>query len=239
MEISDILSDLDSRHQERVPYNENDLESNKGGEAADLQALTRAWVNERGTKELLAWPRDGLITRCNARIQAQISRIEEMTGDMDPKTNFSLVIIQTDVERWRYLVRSYLRARLAKIDKYALFYLSSPHLEARLSELEVAYATQHQQLLHQHYLSSFLGTFPRNLQNLNDAAGGITMIEGPDEQTGVFVRGLGSRRGEETVFVAGRDRDGGGEIGVARGEVVVAKWADVRECVENGEMELV
>jgi GINS complex subunit 4 len=164
-----------------------------------------------------------------------------MTGDMDPKTNFSLIIIQTEVERWKFLVRSYLRARIAKIDKHTLHYLSTPALLERLSETEVAYATRHQQLLHHHYLSSFLGSFPQNLQNLNDTAGGISMISGPDEDGGVFVRGLGSRDigGEGTVIVRGRGRDGDGEVEVERGEVVVARWSDVKDLVEKGEMELV
>jgi GINS complex subunit 4 len=163
-----------------------------------------------------------------------------MTGDMDPKTNFALIIIQTEVERWKFLVRSYLRARIAKIDKHTLHYLSTPELQSRLSEMEVAYATRHQQLLHNHYLSSFLSSFPQQLQNLNDTAGGISMIGGPDEDGGVFVRGLGSRDGGDgAVVVRGRGRDGDGEIEVARGEVVIARWADVKGHVENGEMELV
>lgn len=109
----------------------------------------------------------------------------------------------------------------------------------RLSEQEVAYATRHQQLLHGHYLSSFLGSFPQNLQNLNDVAGGTSMIIGPDGEGGVFVRGLGGKNGEGEVVVRGRGRDGDGEIRVLRGEVVVARWSDVKGLVERGEMELV
>jgi GINS complex subunit 4 len=174
-------------------------------------------------------------------IKKQIELVEQMTGDMDPKTNFSLIIIQTEVERWKFLMRSFLRARIAKIDKHTLHYLSKPAFLERLSETEVAYATRRQQLLHGHYLASFLGSFPQNLQNLNDTAGGTTMIGGPDEEGGVFVRGLGSRSiaGEENVVVRGRGRDGDGEIEVARGEVVVARWSDVRGLVDKGEMELV
>jgi GINS complex subunit 4 len=173
-------------------------------------------------------------------VKLQIETVETMTGDMDPKTNFSLIIIQTEVERWKFLIRSYLRARIAKIDKHALYYLSTPTLQERMSEMEVAYATRHQQLLHNHYLSSFLGSFPIQLQNLNDTAGGISMIGGPDEEGAVFVRGLGARGGgDEGVVVHGRSTDADGEVEVARGEVVVARWADVREHVERGEMELV
>lgn len=38
-----------------------------------------------------------------------------MTGDMDPKTNFALIVIQTELERYKYIVRSYLRSRIAKV----------------------------------------------------------------------------------------------------------------------------
>lgn len=62
-----------------------------------------------------SWPADGLFERVNDRIKHQIERVEEMTGDMDPKTNFALIVIQTELERFKYLVRSYLRARIAKV----------------------------------------------------------------------------------------------------------------------------
>lgn len=61
------------------------------------------------------WPTDGLIERVNLRIRDQIEKVEEMTGDMDPKTNFALILIQTELERWKYLVRGFLRARIAKV----------------------------------------------------------------------------------------------------------------------------
>ena len=70
-------------------------------------------------------PKDGLIERATTRIKDQIEEVEVMTGDMDPKTNFGLIIIQTEVERWKFLLRSYLRARISKIDKHTLHYLST------------------------------------------------------------------------------------------------------------------
>lgn len=62
-----------------------------------------------------SWPNDGLFERINDRIKQQIEKVEDMTGDMDPKTNFALIVIQTELERYKYLVRSYLRARIAKV----------------------------------------------------------------------------------------------------------------------------
>lgn len=48
-------------------------------------------------------------------MKAQIDKVEDLTGDMDPKTNFSLIVIQTELERYKFLVRSYLRVRIAKV----------------------------------------------------------------------------------------------------------------------------
>lgn len=36
---------------------------------------------------------------------------------MDPKTNFALIVIQTELERYKFLVRSYLRTRIAKVSQ--------------------------------------------------------------------------------------------------------------------------
>lgn len=37
---------------------------------------------------------------------------------MDPKANFRLIVIQTELERFKFLVRSFLRARIAKVRSY-------------------------------------------------------------------------------------------------------------------------
>ena len=37
------------------------------------------------------------------------------TASLDPKQNFTLVILQTELERVRFLIRSFLRARIAKV----------------------------------------------------------------------------------------------------------------------------
>ncbi|KAK2683183.1 GINS complex subunit Sld5 [Fusarium oxysporum f. sp. vasinfectum] len=95
MDIDDILRQVDPTSH-RIP-----------SETRDLQALTRLWVAERSAPELLEWPTDGLFERVNARIKSQIEKVEDMTGDMDPKTNFALIVIQTELERYKFLVRSF------------------------------------------------------------------------------------------------------------------------------------
>lgn len=180
-----------------------------------------------------SWPADGLFERVNARIKAQIERVEALTGDMDPRTNFALIVLQTELERWKFLVRSYLRARAAKVDRHALFYLSSSAAASVLSPAELAYATRHQALLHHHYLASFLGSFPDGLQNLNDTSGNVTMIDAPDRDGAVFVRLL------RDAVVEGRGVDADGRMESRRGDIIILRWSDAKPLVESATVELV
>ncbi|MDI1489869.1 MAG: GINS complex subunit, partial [Ramalina farinacea] len=162
-----------------------------------------------------------------------IEVVEDQTGSPDPKANFRLIIIQTELERFKYLVRSFLRTRIAKIDAYLLHYTSSPEARAHLSAAELQYASTHVTLLHQHYHSSFLSQFPASLRNLDDkAAGGISMIDSPDMGKAVFARALRDMDGE--VEVPGTDI----RLAMERGAVVVARWSAVKDLVVNGFCEL-
>ncbi|KAK3356194.1 hypothetical protein B0H65DRAFT_70675 [Neurospora tetraspora] len=221
MDIDDILREVDPvSHQ--IPQ-----------ETRDLQDLTRAWVAERSTPELLPWPSNGLFERINDKIKRQIEKVEEMTGDMDPKTNFALIVIQTELERYKYLVRSFLRTRIAKIDKHLLHYISNDNLRTRMSQIEEAYARRHQLLLHNHYLNSFLGTFPPAMQNLNDTAGNISMIDNPDLDSAVFIRLLK----DAEIECHGVDVDG--VLTGKEGDIVILRWSDAKGLVERGDAELV
>ncbi|KAL5614617.1 hypothetical protein BROUX41_004716 [Berkeleyomyces rouxiae] len=222
MDIDDILREVDPLH------------SSGPDPVDDLQILTRLWVAERSAPELLPWPADGFFERLNDRIKRQIERIEDMTGDMDPKTTFALVVLQTELERFKYLVRSYLRARISKLDKHTLHYLSTRELRELLSEMELAYATRHQALLHNHYLASFLGGFPPELQNLNDTGGGINMVDAPDPDATVFARVL-----SRTASVAGLGTDADNTIEAEQGDVLVLRWASAKPLLQSGVLELV
>ena len=121
MDIDDILAEVGG--QTSAP------------ETRDLQALSRAWVIERGAPEILSWP-DSLMERILQRISrqvepksrsstastctdtldsGQIEQVELQTGNTDPKTNFCLIILQTELERFKFLVRSFLRTRIVKV----------------------------------------------------------------------------------------------------------------------------
>ena len=102
-----------------------------------------------------------------------------------------------------------------------------------MSTSEIQYARSHQALVHAHYHSSFLSSFPANLQRLDDTSGGgISMVEQPELDKAVFVRAL--RDNDEPIEVEGTDI----AFTMQKGAIFVVRWSAVKERVERGEAEL-
>ncbi|PWY91849.1 GINS DNA replication complex subunit Sld5 [Aspergillus sclerotioniger CBS 115572] len=220
MDIDDILASVDRPDA-----------SNPESATLDHQLLTRFWVAERGVSELLPWPA-ALMERMMDRVRNQITQIEDLAASStDPTTalnaattNLTLSILQTDLSRTQYLIRSLLRQRLSKLTSHSMHYLllisrqSQLHPPSQsqdtqqqqqpedsippppdtdvedpspLSKEEVSFLHAHQTLLAGHYGASFLGSFPPQLRRLDDNAGGISMVQGPEGKEVVFVRCLG------------------------------------------------
>lgn len=197
--------------------------------------------------------------RVMGRVQSQISRIEDMAAGMGDglassmsasgggmqNANLILSILQTDLGRTQFLVRSFLRARLAKLTKYATYYLwlTEDRKSAYLSPVEAQFVRNHQALLEEFYGGSFLSAFPAGLRRLDDVSGGASMVEGPDVGSAVVVRCLAELwRNEEDVENAanedGEDTGASVELRMRRGEIWIVRWRDVKAGVERGDVEL-
>ena len=238
LDIDDILADVHSS------YSSNDSLASTAH--IDHQHLTRFWTSERTCPDLLPWPTE-LMQRVMSRVRAQISRIEDLaagiaptntTGASNQNMNLTLSILQTDLSRTQFLIRSLLRQRLAKITKYAMYYLTQLNKDTKetvLSRAEIEYLRGHQSLLGGLYNGSFLEAFPQQLRRLDDTAGGVSMVEGPERRGGVIVRCLGERWGGEEEDV---EEGSAGGLRMRRGEVWVVRWEDVSRGVRDGHLEL-
>ncbi|KAL4973857.1 hypothetical protein BDW66DRAFT_141284 [Aspergillus desertorum] len=119
MEIDDILASVD----------QPDVSSPEST-ALDHQLLTRFWVAERSVPEVLPWPAR-LMDRMMERVRQQIETIEDLAATSSDPTSatgtanatLSLSILQTDLSRTQYLLRSLLRNRLSKLTKHSMHYL--------------------------------------------------------------------------------------------------------------------
>ncbi|KAF8533271.1 hypothetical protein BDD12DRAFT_499993 [Trichophaea hybrida] len=220
MDIDDILQEFDTAAQ---PHDAS----------RDIKDLTLSWIAERTAPEILPF-QTALLDRLTERIRQQIELVETETGNLDPTSNFRLILIQTELERVKYLVRAYLRVRMHKIDKYAFHVLSTPPVRSRLAPSELAYLKSHLALLNNHYLSSFLRNFPEQLRRLDDKAGGITMVEEPDMDSAVFCRVVKDVK-DAIVRIPGTDA----EFELRMDDLYVVRYSAVREFVMKGEVELI
>jgi GINS complex subunit 4 len=240
---------------------------------ADHQLLTRAWISERCSPELLPYP-TALLKRVMERIQTQIARIEDLAAGAGEgaagglgsgkgaNVNLVLSILQTDLSRTQFLVRSLLRQRLAKVGRWAGWYEflveeergrkglgdggegngeESPEgtvAGGLLSEAEAQFLRRHQVLLRGLYEGSFLAGFSKQKKRLDEGGteeGG--MLEGPDRLQVVVVRCL--RDGWGNVEQLERREEGVGTVlEMERGQVWVVRWGDVKLGVLEGSLEL-
>jgi len=69
---------------------------------------------------------------------------------------------------------------------------------------------------------------------MDDTAGGVSMVDKPDEDTAVFCRVL---RDAGTVEIQGEA--GVGDVELKRGDVWVLRWSSVDEAVTKGDVELI
>jgi GINS complex subunit 4 len=136
---------------------------------------------------------------------------------------------------FRLVCRHIMLSAVSQIDAYPHHTLAlSQASPTALSHLESQYLHHHQHLLSSHYNTAFLSSFPVGLRKLDDTAGGISMIDKPDEDNAVFCRIL---RDAGQVEVQGEQ--GAGTVELNRGDVWVLRWRDVKQGVERGDIELI
>ncbi|KAH3661611.1 hypothetical protein OGAPHI_006459 [Ogataea philodendri] len=184
MDFDDILKEFEA--SKRPGHNEDELR------AEDLQRLSTAWINERMVPELLPYENE-LIDRVLIRIRKQVEQIELNSIELqthEKEIKLRLVVVESELDRVQFLIRSYTRTRLQKIDKYSLYIRSNDTESAKLSNNELTYMERHLELLLELYNSQFLKNLPESLQAIDETGGGVSMIEEPDLDRPVFVKAL-------------------------------------------------
>lgn len=232
MDIDDILRDFEAsgRH---TPAGE------------DLYGLlVTAMLNERMAPEVLPY-QHALLQQVLGRLLEQQQTLVDLheygdsnagSGVVTADFKLHLMIIETEIERLNYLVRLYLRARLAKLDRHHIHYINAvahAHDAAPLlSPQEVDYIHKHFKLLTQLYNSGFLKKLPHFLTLLDDTSGGQLMVEAPDVDQPVFVKVVTLQR--ITLRVEADE-----ELELERGGIYVVRYRLVQHLVRGGDVELI
>ncbi|KLT41169.1 GINS complex, Sld5 component [Cutaneotrichosporon oleaginosum] len=157
-------------------------------ELDDVRRLGRALAKERGTPALLDWDAD-LVGTLLDKLEQQGKMMSTLRADpsTSEEEHFRLVLVQTEMERAKWLVRSYVRARLHKIERYAQHIATTPELHARLSGGELAHARRYADLIARHYSSSVLDSLPEWLRRMDESSGGVSMVTKPNHAQPVLI----------------------------------------------------
>lgn len=100
-----------------------------------IEELTQAWINEKFAPDILPYKQksvDYLLTQLKKRQEDLLEDLE------DSSQALARNLMQMEFERIRYIVASYLRTRLHKIERYSQYFLNE--FKNRLSKEEVDYA---------------------------------------------------------------------------------------------------
>ncbi|KAM0988086.1 hypothetical protein ACFX13_012304 [Malus domestica] len=127
----------------------------------DVELLKRAWRQEKSAPEILQFE-SALVRRIVEQIQLMEETVEEFTDSgIDPLT---VSLYQMDLDRTQFLLRSYFRIRLQKIEKY-MFHIRD-NAESRLSEKEKVFVERCCADLQTHLEKSVLLQLPSTYQSV-------------------------------------------------------------------------
>ena len=90
---------------------------------------------------ILPWQGEAITGVCS-QIEEQVNIIDSLAADpgTEEEEHIRLALVELDVERARWLLRSYLRCRLDKIEQDPVFMNQDPLSRANLSDSERGYA---------------------------------------------------------------------------------------------------
>ncbi|KAH7923223.1 GINS complex, Sld5 component, partial [Leucogyrophana mollusca] len=190
-------------------------------------------MNERHAPDILQTEED-LLSRLLDHIRSQSETVQLLRTDpsSSEEEHFRIMLVQTEVERVKFIVRSYLRTRLFKIEKFARFIMTSPEVQQRLSESETDHARRFARLTDQHFYHSVLQSLPDSQQTLDDQPPFVPpIVTEPDKSRAVFVH---ARQNCAPVRLPD-----GTALEMQKGHISLTPYSVVEQLIARGEVELV
>lgn len=166
-----------------------------------------------------------------------VSQMDDDAAMMDGGISQELVrtMIAVELTRLRYMMRSYLRVRLFKIEKYAMHCVGESHVNARLSSLESAYVQEYVNLTLQHLRSHVTSKLPEAFSAVSKQATAHPhpdMIPTPDIGHHVFAR-VERTIGDVQMYDDGTTED------LVQGDLYIMRYKVIREFLQDGSVQLV
>lgn len=190
-----------------------------------MESLQNTWLNEKFAPELLPQQTDMLDL-----MLGQISHMEENINQLD-KNDFHYIAHQMELERIKYIITSYLRCRLKKIETFTRCILNEDDQRApnkkRLSDEERRYADQHMALLKKHFHHVAIQHMPQNLQEES-----AREIVTPNLMSHIFLR---ANESVASVIVGLNDE----EVDLDTGSLHIMPYKLAADLVLDGKVQLI
>jgi GINS complex subunit 4 len=196
---------------------------------SDYATLKRAWVNEMRSPELLPYE-SRVVDNIMKSIRSQWTFINARQAQWAGRDSFIRDLYIMEADRVSYILKSYLRARLFKIQKYARHYLVTS--SSLLSDAETHFAKNVLQITEDAFQSLFLRHLPQGdqyFQSLvaSDDPGG-DMIRRPKLDRAVFIKV------NEPVGGVGPDN-----ISLEKDKTYIVRYDLVRNLLAEGRINLI
>ncbi|ETL91524.1 hypothetical protein L917_09920 [Phytophthora nicotianae] len=196
----------------------------------DVQRMRTLWVNELNAPEILQYDEE-MVSEMLEQIRNQQEYVDSVYEDRTQLTeekSFVNKLYQMEIDRLRYMVSSYLRTRLRKIEKFAIHILQDEVLTQRLSVKERNFAHQFVMLFESHVNDLAIGKFSKDNRTLT--ADG--MVSEPNLDSFVFCQG------KEAGGVQCDDK-GGDFVQVTSSDRYILRYRSVQEHVQAGAIDLI
>lgn len=189
-----------------------------------LQILEESWLNEKFSPEIL--PHRNEMVEC---MLEQINQMEENLNKLK-KGDFRVIVHQMELDRIRFIITSYLRIRLSKIEEFTVHILTEEsrrdHASKYLSPGEYKFATEYVRHMENHFHLLAFRHMPGNFQEFNKTK----MVVVPNVSSHVFIR---AKDNIATVVVDDE------EIDLEENSQHVLPYSSVMEFVRSGSVQLV
>ncbi|CAM6090793.1 unnamed protein product [Calypogeia fissa] len=201
--------------------------------STDVDLLKRVWRNEKEAPEILRYE-----AQLVERVQEQILLMEENIAALSTEISDELMLslYRMDVNRALFLLRSYLRTRLSKIEQFPIHIVSTPEVSEKLSESELEYAFRYGEALAKHFEQTVLNRLPEEYTSMSKqytSSEEGDMIPKPQLDTFVFCKSKG------TIGAFQLDDKGDETVDLMKDDLHILRYRPVRRLLEENKIELI
>ncbi|PVD29492.1 hypothetical protein C0Q70_08743 [Pomacea canaliculata] len=197
-----------------------------------LEKLEEAWLNEKFSPDLLESKTD--LVEC---MLEQVHAMEENLR-LARKGDLKISLHRMEIDRVRFVISSYLRLRLSKIEKFTSYSFEKEEKRGEnqaplLSEAEEEFAKRYLESIKGHFNTLALRHMPPIMQSMEKELAGVK----PNLDSYVFLR---VNQSTQNVLIDDDNIDAGDEIiDLEKGDQHILRYKPVASLVASGAVSLI